>query len=97
MNTSLYPEIVASHWHSSHCARPSTRATSKSIASALASPATNAAIIVAFDGDEIDTAVKAHLADFNSLMNSFSAKGQPSAAIYVSSVNWLNRTDRASF
>ncbi len=92
MNTSLYPEIVA------FTGIPLRQTINESdleiYRSALASPATHAAIIVTFDGDEIDTAVKAHLADLT-LMNSFSAKGQPSAAIYVST-NWLNRT-HASF
>jgi hypothetical protein len=92
MNTSLYPEIVA------FTGIPLRQTINESdleiYRSALASPATHAAIIVAFDGDEIDTAVKAHLADLT-LINSFSAKGQPSAAIYVSK-NWLNRT-HASF
>lgn len=88
MNTSLYPEIVAS------TGIPLRQTINESdleiYRSALASPSTHAAIVVAFDGDEIDTAVKAHLADFT-LMNSFSAQGQPSAAIYVST-KWLNRT-----
>ncbi len=92
MNTSLYPEIVAS------TGIPLRQTINESdleiYRSALASPATHAAIIVAFDGDDIDTAVKAHLADLT-LMNSFSAQGQPSAAIYVST-KWLNRT-RTSF
>jgi len=88
MNTSLYPEIVA------FTGIPLRQTINESdleiYRSALASPARQAAIIVTFDGDEIDTAVKAHLADLT-LMNSFSAQGQPSAAIYVST-KWLNRT-----
>jgi hypothetical protein len=92
MNTSLYPEIVA------FTGIPLRQTINESdleiYRSALASPATHAAIIVAFDGDEIDTAVKAHLADLT-LMSSFSAEGQPSATIYVST-KWLNRT-QASF
>jgi hypothetical protein len=92
MNTSFYPEIVA------FTGIPLRQTINESdleiYRSALASPASRAAIVVAFDGDEIDTALKTHLADFT-LMNSFSAKGQPSAAIYVSN-NWLNHT-HASF
>ena len=72
MNTSLYPEIVA------FTGIPLRQTINESdlgiYRAALASPATHAAIVVAFDGDEIDTAVKAHLADFT-LMNSFSAQG----------------------
>jgi len=45
---------------------------------------------VAFDGDEVDKAVKAHLADLT-LMGSFTAKDQPSAAIYAST-KWLDRS-----
>jgi len=88
MNTSLYPEIVA------FTGIPLRQTINESdleiYRSALASPASYAAIIVTFDGDEIDTAVKAHLADLT-LLSSFSAQGQPSAAIYVST-KWLNRT-----
>ena len=87
MNTSLYPEIVA------FTGIPLRQTINESdlgiYRSALASPATHAAIIVAFDGDEIDTAVKAHLADFT-LIASFTAKNQPSAAIYASD-SWLHR------
>ncbi len=93
MNTSQYPEIVA------FTGIPLSQTINESDleiyrSAPFTSPATHAAIIVTFDGDEIDTAVKAHLADLT-LMNSLSAKGQPSAAIYVST-KWLNRT-HASF
>ena len=87
MNTSLYPEIVA------FTGIPLRQTINESdlgiYRSVLASPATHAAIIVAFDGDEIDTAVKAHLAEFT-LIASFTAKNQPSAAIYASD-SWLHR------
>jgi hypothetical protein len=92
MNTSLYPELVA------FTGIPLRQTINESdlgiYRSALASPATHAAIIVAFDGDQIDTAVKAHLADLT-LVDSFSAEGQPSVAIYAST-KWLNLT-QASF
>ncbi len=87
MNTSLYPEIVAS------TGIPLRQTINESdleiYRAALAAPASHAAIIVAFDGDEIDRAVKAHLADLT-LMDRFTAKNQPSAAIYVST-KWLDR------
>ena len=87
MNTSFYPELVA------FTGIPLRQTINESdlgvYRSALASPATHAAIIVAFDGDEIDTAVKAHLAEFT-LIASFTAKNQPSAAIYASD-NWHHR------
>ncbi len=92
MNTSDYPEIVA------FTGIPLSQTINESdlgiYRSALASPATHAAIIVAFDGDDIDKAVRAHLADLT-LMGAFTADGQPSAAIYVST-KWLDRT-HASF
>jgi hypothetical protein len=88
MNTSLYPEIVA------FTGIPLRQTINESdleiYRSALAAPASHAAIIVAFDGDEVDKAVKAHLADFT-LMGRFTAKDQPSAAIYAST-KWLDRS-----
>jgi len=84
----MYPEVVAS------TGIPLRQTINESdleiYRSALAAPAAHAAIIVAFDGDEIDTAVKAHLADFT-LMGRFTAKNQPSAAIYAST-KWLDRS-----
>jgi hypothetical protein len=50
---------------------------------ALAAPAEHAAIVLAFDGDEIDRAVKAHPQGLT-LVRRFYAAGQPAAAIYVS-------------
>jgi hypothetical protein len=92
MDTSAYPEIVA------FTGIPLSQTINESdlgiYRSALASPANYAAIIVAFDGDDIDKAVRAHLADLT-LMGAFTADGQPSAAIYVST-KWLDRS-HASF
>ncbi len=87
MNTSLYPEIVA---FTGIPLRQTINEGDLGIyRSALGDPAAHAAIVVAFDGDEIATAVKAHRADFT-LIASFAAKNQPSAAIYAST-NWLHR------
>ncbi len=88
MDTSTYPEIVAS------TGIPLRQTINESdleiYRSALAAPATHAAIIVAFHGDEVDKAVRAHFADLK-LMGSFTAENQPSAAIYVST-KWLDRS-----
>lgn len=88
MNTSAYPEIVA------FTGIPLRQTINESdlgiYRSALASPATHAAIVVAFDGDEVDKAAKAHLADLT-LMDSFTAEGQPPAEIYVST-KWLDHS-----
>ena len=87
MNTSIYPEIVA------FTGIPLRQTINESdlgiYRSALSDPAAHASIVVTFDGDEIDTAIKAHRADFT-LIASFTAKNQPSAAIYAST-NWLHR------
>jgi hypothetical protein len=88
MNTSTYPEIVA------FAGIPLRQTINESdlgiYRAALAAPAAHAAIILAFDGDEVDKSVKAHLAGLT-LMGSFAAEGQPAAAIYVST-KWLDRS-----
>jgi len=50
---------------------------------ALAAPAAHAALVLAFDGDEIDQAVHAHPEGLAAVRR-FSAPGQPSATLYVS-------------
>jgi hypothetical protein len=50
---------------------------------ALAAPAAHANFVLAFDGDEIDQAVRAHPNDL-ALYRRFSAPGQPAATLYVS-------------
>jgi hypothetical protein len=58
MDTSVYPNLVA--FTGIPLRRRSTRATKEIYREALAAPAAHAAIVLAFDGDEIDRAVKAH-------------------------------------
>jgi hypothetical protein len=50
---------------------------------ALEAPAAHAALVLAFDGDEIDHAVHAHPEGLT-VYRRFSAPGQPSATLYVS-------------
>jgi hypothetical protein len=50
---------------------------------ALAAPAAHADFVLAFEGDEIDQAVKAHPAGLIAIKR-FNAPGQPSATLYVS-------------
>jgi hypothetical protein len=50
---------------------------------ALSSPAAHAAIVLAFDGDAVDQAVKAHPENLTAIER-FTAKGQPSGTLYVS-------------
>jgi hypothetical protein len=82
MDTSVYPEIVAL------TGIPLLQTINESdleiYRAALAAPAAHAAIVLAFDGDEVDRAVHAHPAGLTAYRR-FTATGQPSATIYVSS------------
>jgi hypothetical protein len=51
---------------------------------ALAAPAAHAALVLAFDGDAVDLAVQAHPENLTAVRR-FTAKGQPSGTLYVSS------------
>jgi hypothetical protein len=81
MITSTDPQIVA------HTGIPLRQTINESdlefYRDALAAPASHAALILAFDGDEVDGAVHAHPAGLT-VYRRFSAPGQPSATIYVS-------------
>ncbi len=87
MDTSTYPEIV------SLTGIPLRQTINEGDLliwrTALAAPAAHAAIVVAFDGDAVDRAVKAHPADL-SVAGRFTAKGQPSATVYLSA-SWVDR------
>jgi hypothetical protein len=50
---------------------------------ALAAPAAHASIVLAFDGDDIDRAVKAHPEGLTEVRRFWTA-GQPAGTIYVS-------------
>ncbi len=88
MNTSAYPEIV------SLTGIPLRQTINESdlgiFRAALAAPSTHAAIVVAFDGDEVDRAVKAHPQNLD-IAGRFTAPGQPSTTVYISSW-WLDRS-----
>ncbi len=81
MDTSAYPEIVAL------TGIPLRQTINESdldiYRDALISPAADAAIVLAFDGDEVDSAVHAH-PDGLTAIRRFTAKGQPPATIYLS-------------
>jgi hypothetical protein len=81
MDTSVYPGLV------SFTGIPLRQTINESdlgiYRAALTAPATHAAIVLAFDGDEIDRAVRAHPAGLRALQR-FTAQGQPSATLYVS-------------
>jgi hypothetical protein len=81
MNTSVYPEIVAL------TGIPLRQTVNESdmefYSAALAAPAAHAAVVLAFDGDEIDRAVRAHPVGLTALRR-FTAPGQAAGTIYVS-------------
>jgi hypothetical protein len=81
MNTSSYPEIVA------FTGIPLRQTINESDLAlwraALGEPASHAAIVVAFDGDEVDRAVKAHPEGLT-VEGRFTAENQPSATVYSS-------------
>jgi hypothetical protein len=81
MNTSVYPELVA---FTGIPLRQTINESDQYIyRDALAAPAASAAIVLAFDGDEVDEAVKAHPAQLTAVAR-YTAKGEPSGTIYLS-------------
>jgi hypothetical protein len=81
METSVYPQLVAL---SGIPLRQTINESDKQYyAAALADPAGHAAIVVAFDGDQIDQAVHAHPAGLTAT-GRYNCPGQKSATIYVS-------------
>jgi hypothetical protein len=83
MNTSTYPEIVA------FTGIPLRQTMNESDLglwrAALEAPASHAAIVVAFDGDDVDRAVKAHPEGL-AIEGRFTAENQPSATVYSSTL-----------
>ena len=81
MNTSVYPELVAL---TEIPLRQTVNESDKEFYNAaLDAPAVHAAIVLAFDGDQIDHAVQTHPAGLTALRR-FTAPGQAAATIYVS-------------
>jgi hypothetical protein len=81
MGTSVYPNLVA---YTGIPLRQTINESDKEYFSdALAVPATHAAIVLAFDDDEIDRAVKAHPEGLK-LVQRFNCPGQKSGTVYVS-------------
>lgn len=81
METSVYPNLVA--FTGIPLRQTINESDREFYSEALADPAAHAAIVLAFDGDQIDDAVKAHPAGLHAVQ-SFYAPGQPSATVYVS-------------
>jgi len=81
METSAYPNLVA---FTGIPLRQTINESDKEFyIAALAEPAAHATIVLAFDGDEIDRAVREHPAGLTAIRR-FTAAGQPAGTIYVS-------------
>lgn len=88
METSVYPQLVTL---TGIPLRQTINESDKQFyQAALANPAAHAAIILAFDGDDIAQAVHAHPAGLT-LIQRFTCPGQPSATVYVSTPPALNK------
>lgn len=83
MNTSVHPELVA--LTGIPLRQTINEADRQIYRQALFAPAEHAALVLAFDGDTVDQAVKSHPAGLRAVAH-FTAMGQPSATLYVSSV-----------
>ncbi len=85
MNTSLYPEIVA---FTGIPLRQTINESDLEIwRAALLAPASHAAIVVAFEGDEVDRAVKDHPEGL-AIAGRCTAENQPTATIYISTADF---------
>jgi hypothetical protein len=88
LDTSVFPEIVA---YTGISLRQTINESDLEIyRAALAAPAAHAAIVLAFDGDEIDRAVKAHPQGLTAVRR-FSTPGKPAGTIYISDTSSANR------
>jgi hypothetical protein len=81
MQTSVYPNLVA--FTGIPLRQTINESDREYFSAALAEPSTHAAIVLAFDGDEIDQAVKAHPAGLE-MVRRFEVPGQKGATVYVS-------------
>jgi hypothetical protein len=88
MDTSTYPQLVAL---TGIPLRQTINESDKELyRAALAEPAQHAAIVLAFDGDAIDDAVKAHPTGLTAA-GRFIAPGQAPGTVYVSDTRALNK------
>src|SRR5580658_579972 len=81
MNSSVYPELIA--FSGIPLAQTINESDQYIYRNALARPAESVAVVLAFEGDEIDRAVKAHPEGLVAVAQ-FAAEGQPTGTIYVS-------------
>jgi hypothetical protein len=88
MKTSVYPNLVA--FTGIPLRQTINEGDGDLYAAALAAPAAHAALVVAFDGDDIDQAVKDHPAGLRAL-GRYSTPGQPTGTVYASDTPALNK------
>ena len=81
MQTSVYPNLVA--FSGIPLRQTINESDMNYFTDALSAPATHAAIVVAFDGDAIDKAVKAHPESLT-MIRRFEAPEEKSGTVYVS-------------
>ena len=85
MNTSMYPEIVA---FTGIPLRQTINESDLEIwRAALEAPASHAAIVVAWDGDDVDRAVKAHPEGL-AIAGHFPVENQSAATVYISTADF---------
>lgn len=88
MKTSIFPQIVAL---TGIPLRQTINESDRDLYSdALSAPAKHADVVLAFDGDDVDRAVKTHPAGLT-LVRRFSFSGEPAASVYVSDTSGLNK------
>jgi hypothetical protein len=88
METSVFPSLVAQTGIPFR--QTINEADLQVFEDALAAPAAHAALVLAFDGDSVDRAVKANPCGLIAI-NRFHAHGQPSATLYRSTLNSNSR------
>ncbi len=89
MNTSTDPELVA--LTGIPLRQTINESDQEFFQAALDAPAAHAGLVLAFDGDSIDSAVKAHSGNLT-VVQHFSVPGQPSATIYTSDTGFSPQT-----
>jgi hypothetical protein len=93
MNTSVFPELIA--FTGIPLRQTINEGDLEFYRAALAAPAANVAIVLAFDGDEIDRAVKAHPEGLT-MVRRFSTDKEPAGTIYVSGTPAAREAPEAS-
>ncbi len=81
MNTSVHPEFVA--FSGIRLRQTINESDREYLQAALAAPSMQAGVVLTYDGDDVDRAVKAHPEGLRAVAH-FTTKDQPAITIYVS-------------